>query len=158
MMKLIKIWKRLISFPKIIVACKALEKCEYLQSEGKYPEALAEIFKSKNMFEGKNFSYHLNLGRIYCNFKKDHLLSIAESKKALSLIYSEKILNDNERQYLLSYTKYIIGLDLYELGEIEAAEKWRTESETHYFHIEKCSKNFRHSYPMPWHVDYKLCK
>jgi len=151
-----KFWKRLISFPKIFRASLALQKCKDLQTEGKYPEALAEILKSKNMFEGNNFGYHLNLGRIYCNFKKDHLSSMAESKLALSLINSDIRLSENNRQYLLSYTKYVIGLDLYELGEKDEAEKWRTESEKHYFDIEKCSNNFRHTYPMPWHVDYKL--
>lgn len=151
-----KLMKFLKSFPKRFKASLALQKCENLQSERKYPEALAEILKSKNMFEGKNFSYHLNLGKIYCNFKKDHFLSMAESKKALPLICSEKLLGKNDREYLLSYTKYVIGLDLYELGEKEAAEQWRKESESHYFDIEKCSKEFRHAFSMPWHVDYKL--
>ncbi len=48
-------------------------------------------------------------------------------------IYSEKLLNENNRQYLLSYTKYVIGLDLYELGQKDEAENWRTDSEKHKF-------------------------
>jgi len=151
-----KFWKRLISFPKIFRASLALQKCKDLQLEGKYPEALAEILKSKNVSEGKNFSYHLILGKIYCNFKKDHLSSIVESKIALPLIYSEKLLSENNRQYLLSYTKYVIGLDLYELGEKDEAEKWRADSEKHKFDIEKCSEGYRHYFSMPWHADYKL--
>ena len=77
-----------------------------MQIDGKFEEALILIDKYKDLFEGKNFKYHLNRGRILANGRNDYKAAIEESLKGISLINSDRRINFNEREYYLAWAKY----------------------------------------------------
>ncbi len=151
-----KLFKKIKLLPRVIKGTIALIKARDLQINGKYEEALILIDKYKDLFEGKDFQYHLNRGRILFSDRRNCKSAIEEYLKGVSLVNSDKRINSNEREYYLAWAKYVIAWCYDELGEKDVAEDWRTESEKHDFNNEKIPENIRSAFPMRWHDDYKL--
>ena len=102
-----------IGLYKSIRAAKISLKSVTLQSQGKYDEALTTLLKNKSICEGKDCEYHLNMGRILTNSKKDYLGAIYEFQKAIPLLSRDETINSIDRQYLLNWVKYNIGKNFY---------------------------------------------
>jgi tetratricopeptide (TPR) repeat protein len=151
-----KLFKKIKFLPRVMKGTWALIKSRDLQIDGKYEKALILIDKYKDLFEGKNFQYHLNRGRILVNARNDYKAAIQEYSKGISLLNLDKKMNSNWREYYLAWVKHSIGGCYYELGEKDNTETWIAESEKHDFNYEKIPENIRSAFPMRWHDDYKL--
>jgi len=146
------IFKKIKLLPRIIKGTLALINVRDLQINGEYEEALALLEKYKDLFEGKNFEYHLNRGRILLNSRSDFKTAIEEYLQGISLLAPDKRrMNPNWREYYLAWAKYAIGWCYYALDEKDVAKNWRTESEKHDFNNEKIPENIRSAFPMRWH-------
>ncbi len=110
-----------------------------LQSQEKYDEALTTLLKNKPICEGKDCEYHLNMGRILARGKKDYAGAIVEYQKAIPLLREDVAINPIDRQYLLNWAKYNIGLNFCILGKEEEGKHWKSESTKHYFDYNKVS-------------------
>jgi hypothetical protein len=113
------------------------------------------IDKYKDLFEEKNFKYHLERGRILFSDRRNCKSAIEEYLKGISLVNSDKKINSNEREYYLAWAKYAVAWCYDELVEKDVAEGWRNESEKHNFNYEKIPEYIRTAFPMRWHDDYE---
>ena len=108
-LKIIRLFKKIKSLPKIITAISALNNVLELQAAGKDKEALTLLDKYTGILKGKSISYHLNRGRILFNGYHDYKNAIEEFSQGITLIDSKRKIKPNRREYLLAWTKYMIA-------------------------------------------------
>lgn len=139
--------KFFINFPSNIRFALLLNKAECLDADGYSDEAFELFLSMKHRFNEKSYRYHLSLGRLYLDYKQDYSKAIDEFKKAVVVLNKKKFLKENDRQYYLSYSKYVIVKCLNALTEFEEADTWRGQCESHEFDLEKVSESARRVFP-----------